>query len=190
MALTPDISCVAVEVPLERRLPAAVVLLFASTLFLSSFLMFLVEPIAAKAVLPLLGGAPMVWNTCVMFFQIVLLAGYAYAHVVNSWLGSRRHTIVYAVLLLVPFATLPFSLRDAAAWQAHGNPIVWLSVVLVSSIGLPFFVLTTTASLLVHMLDRAGLDPGFRLGSTSLDLGGTSRLGSVHSSAGMHGCAG
>ena len=64
--------------------------LFATTLFFSSLLMFALEPIVAKTVLPILGGTPMVWNTCVLFFQILLLGGYAYAHGVTTWLGSRR----------------------------------------------------------------------------------------------------
>ena len=68
---------------MTNRLPGAstgLVWLFATTLFVSSWLMFTVEPMAAKAVLPVLGGTPMVWNTCVLFFQIMLLGGYAYAH--------------------------------------------------------------------------------------------------------------
>jgi hypothetical protein len=72
------------------------VLLFAATLFLSSLLMFALEPIVAKTVLPILGGTPMVWNTCVLFFQILLLGGYAYAHGVTNWLGPRLSGAAYA----------------------------------------------------------------------------------------------
>src|SRR4051812_9135749 len=88
----------------------SVVPLFAATLFVSSLLMFALEPIVAKTVLPILGGTPMVWNTCVMFFQILLLGGYAYAHGVTTWLGGRRSNAAYLVLLVLPFLSLPFAL--------------------------------------------------------------------------------
>jgi hypothetical protein len=99
--------------------------LFATTIFLGAFLLFVVEPIAAKTLLPTFGGAPMVWNTCVAFFQVVLLAGYAYAHGASTWLGSRRHTIIYAVVLALPLLTLPFSTRVDPLPPGFG-PISWL----------------------------------------------------------------
>jgi hypothetical protein len=125
-----------------------IVLLFATTLFLSSLLMFALEPIVARTVLPILGGTPMVWNTCVLFFQILLLAGYAYAHGVTTWAGARRSGAAYGVLLLLPFLTLPFALGPDAQPPAHGSPIVWLLLVLAKSIGLPFFALAATAPIL------------------------------------------
>ncbi len=79
------------------------VLTFAATLCVSSMLMFLLEPMAAKLVLPLLGGAPAVWNTCVVFFQGMLLAGYAYAHAGPALLGVRRHAALHLVLLIASF---------------------------------------------------------------------------------------
>src|SRR5262245_64247898 len=69
----------------------AVSLLFAVTLFLSATLLFLVQPLIGKMILPLLGGTPAVWNSCMVFFQAALLAGYAYAHAAPKWLGPRRH---------------------------------------------------------------------------------------------------
>jgi hypothetical protein len=124
-----------------------IVLLFATTLFLSSLLMFALEPIVAKTVLPILGGTPMVWNTCVLFFQILLLGGYAYAHGVTTWLGARGSRAAYGVLLLLPFLTLPFALGPDAR-PPDGNPIGWLLLVLAKSIGLPFFALAATAPIL------------------------------------------
>src|SRR5215475_1673182 len=100
-----------------------IVWLFAATLFLSSLLMFAIEPIVARTVLPILGGTPMVWNTCVLFFQILLLAGYAYAHGVTRWLGPRRAGAAYGLVLLLPFLTLPFSIGHDARPPADGNPI-------------------------------------------------------------------
>ena len=136
--------------PLDPVKPAwgGLVALFATTLFFSSLLMFALEPIVAKTVLPILGGTPMVWNTCVLFFQILLLGGYAYAHGVTTWLGSRRASAAYMVLLLLPFLTLPFALGPDTAPPASGNPIGWLLLVLAKSIGLPFFALAATAPIL------------------------------------------
>jgi spermidine synthase len=127
---------------------SGLVLLFATTLFLSSLLMFALEPIVARTVLPILGGTPMVWNTCVLFFQILLLGGYAYAHGVTTWLGARRASAAYGVLLLLPFLTLPFAIGPDAQPPASGNPIWWLLLVLAKSIGLPFFALAATAPIL------------------------------------------
>ena len=131
-----------------RPATGGIVLLFATTLFLSSLLMFALEPIVAKTVLPILGGTPMVWNTCVLFFQILLLGGYAYAHGVTTWLGSRRSSAAYGVLLLLPFLMLPFAIGPDAQPPADGNPIGWLLLVLAKSIGLPFFALAATAPIL------------------------------------------
>jgi spermidine synthase len=125
-----------------------IVPLFATTLFVSSLLMFALEPIVAKTVLPILGGTPMVWNTCVLFFQILLLGGYGYAHGVTRWLGSRPAGAAYLVLLLLPFATLPFAIGAEAQPPADGNPIGWLLLVLAKSIGLPFFALAASAPIL------------------------------------------
>src|SRR2546430_17028366 len=99
--------------------------------------MFTVEPMVAKSVLPILGGTPMVWNTCVLFFQILLLAGYAYAHGVTTWLGSRRSSAAYGVVLLLPFLTLPFSIGPDAQPPADANPIGWPLHALAKSIGRP-----------------------------------------------------
>src|SRR6187397_2849676 len=95
------------------RAGTGILALFAATLFLSAFLLFLLEPMIAKMVLPVLGGTPMVWNTCVLFFQIALLAGYAYAHGASQRLTPARHAILYSVILVFPVLLLPFSLRGA-----------------------------------------------------------------------------
>jgi len=137
--------------PVDPAKPAwgGIVPLFATTLFLSSLLMFALEPMVAKTVLPILGGTPMVWNTCVLFFQILLLAGYAYAHGVTTWLGSRRSGAAYVVVLVLPLLTLPFAIGANTQPPADGgNPIGWLLLVLAKSIGLPFFALAATAPIL------------------------------------------
>jgi hypothetical protein len=144
---------------------SAVVALFGFTLFVSAFLLFLLEPMIAKMVLPVLGGTPMVWNTCVVFFQTTLVAGYAYAHGAASWLNSRRYAFAYAAVLALPLIVLPVTLRGAASPPTDGHPIVWLLGVLLRSVGLPFFALAINASLLQKLFastrDRDGRDPYF-----------------------------
>ncbi len=141
------------------------VALFASTLFLSAFLSFAAEPMVAKMVLPILGGAPMVWNSCVMFFQLALLAGYGYAYGASRLQNIRRQLILHAGLLLIPFIVLPVMIDRGSAAPPDGNPVGWLLVLLAGTIGLPFFVLSSTASMLQLWFSRtnhpAARDPYF-----------------------------
>jgi hypothetical protein len=137
----------ATKSPADRR-SRAVVPLFAATLFFSSLLMFAVEPIVARTVLPILGGTPMVWNTCVLFFQILLLGGYACAHGVSTWLDRRTAAAAYGSLLVLPAIALPFAIAPDVQRPADGNPIGWLLLILARSIGLPFFALAATAPML------------------------------------------
>ena len=83
-----------------------VLYIYAGTLFLSAFILFLVQPIIGKMILPKLGGTPQVWNTCMVFFQMVLLAGYAYTHTATTRLNPRRQLMVHALLLLIPLIVL------------------------------------------------------------------------------------
>src|SRR5258708_17735930 len=76
--------------------------IFAITLFVSAFLLFLVQPMIGKLILPLLGGTPEVWNTCMVFFQAMLLAGYAYAHATTRWLGVRKQAVLHLAVLFLP----------------------------------------------------------------------------------------
>ena len=141
----------------RRPAPSPVVLLFSTTLFVSAFLLFLVEPIVARMILPILGGAPMVWNGCVLFFQCLLLAGYAYTHGASTWLGPRLSSGLYAVLLLVPFAFLPFVIAPGSG-PVEGHPLAWLLLVLLGTIGAPFFVLASTTSALQKAFSETGSD--------------------------------
>ncbi|HEV8058804.1 MAG TPA: fused MFS/spermidine synthase, partial [Gemmataceae bacterium] len=139
-------------------------ILFATTMFVSATLLFWVEPMIAKMILPRLGGTPAVWNCCLVFFQTVLLAGYAYAHLSTSKLGIRRQSWVHVLVVLLPLAFLPLGLRDWAP-PTSGNPLGWLLLLLAASVGLPFFVLSTTAPLLQKWYSNtggpAGNDPYF-----------------------------
>lgn len=151
---------------------ALVAPLFAATMFLSGFLLFVVEPMAAKMVLPILGGVPMVWNGCVVFFQIAMLGGYGYAFAASRWLHLRHHLVLHAVVLALPAAVLPFMIQAGSVTPPEGNPIGWLLLLLAGSIGLPFFVLSTSASVFQHWLSRtdhpAGRDPYFLYSASNL----------------------
>jgi len=123
---------------------------FTITLFLGSVLLFLLEPMFGRLLLPQLGGAPAVWNTCLVFFQLVLLAGYLYAWASSRWLSSRAQVAVHLVLLVAAFAVLPVRVIPGWVPPAEGSPIPWLLGMLTVSIGLPFLVVSTTAPVLQH----------------------------------------
>ena len=152
----------------------AVIWLFLVTLFVSAFLLFCVQPMIAKLVLPLLGGSPAVWTTCMVFFQGAVLAGYAYAHATTSWMGVRRPDAGAGGLLLLPLLALPFGLpADAAqSLSPEANPTGWLFRLLLTMVALPFFVVSTSAPILQHWFTRSGHptahDPYFLYGASNL----------------------
>jgi SAM-dependent methyltransferase len=123
-------------------------LLFAPTIFGSAFLLFLVQPIIAKEILPWFGGSAAVWTTCMVFFQAALLGGYAYADVVARRLAPRRQALLHVALLAASLAVLP--IIPAASWKPHGgdDPIDGILGLLVVTLGLPYFLLSTTSPLL------------------------------------------
>ena len=133
-----------------RLQPATMLPVFASTLFLSAGLMFLVEPMVAKMVLPRLGGAAAVWSTCLVFFQTMLLLGYAYAHLSTRLLPRWAQVILHVcVLLPLSAAVLPLAL-GAGTPPAEQSPILWLLLRLTLACGAPVFVISATAPLLQH----------------------------------------
>jgi hypothetical protein len=141
-----------------------VVWLFASSIFGSAALLFLVQPMFARMVLAPLGGSPAVWTCCMLFFQAVLLLGYLYAHVVTRWLMPRRQVLLHVVMLALPLLTLPMAVPRSEP-PASGLPVWWLLGVLATSAGLPFFLVATTAPLLQRWFSllphRAARDPYF-----------------------------
>src|SRR5262249_28936448 len=132
--------------------------LFGLTLFVSAALLFSVQPMIAKMLLPLLGGSPAVWNTCMVFFQTALLAGYAYALIVSRW-PFRRQLALQLLLLALAFVSLPFGL---SAWWVHSvptksNPSFWLLACLTALVGLPFFIVSSNSPLLQKWFSNTGL---------------------------------
>jgi hypothetical protein len=146
--------------------------LFAVTLFVSAFLLFLVQPMVGKMVLPLLGGTPAVWNTCMVFFQAMLLAGYVYAHASTTRLGVRRQTLIHLVILLLPITMLPVGLGRASDPPGDTSPIPWLLTTLTIAVGLPFFVVATSGPLLQQWFAATGhpsaRDPYFLYAASNL----------------------
>ena len=123
------------------------VLPYAATIFLSAFLLFLVQPIIAKQILPWFGGSSAVWTTALVFFQSTLLAGYAYADLTHR-LGVRRQTFLHVGLLMLSLLSLP--ILASTEWKPQGDeaPILRILLLLTATIGLPYFLLSTTTPLL------------------------------------------
>ena len=135
--------------------------IFVLTLFSSAFLLFIVQPMIGKLILPVLGGTPQVWNTCCVFFQSVLLLGYFYTHATTTYLKPRVQMVLHGALLIVPLVMLivmgPFSI---AGWDPPTgiNPIWSTLAFLAVVVGLPFFVVSTSAPLLQRWFSFSG-DP-------------------------------
>jgi hypothetical protein len=123
-------------------------LLYALTISLSAFLLFEVQPIIAKTILPWFGGSSAVWSTCMLFFQVVLLLGYAYAHWLHSRLSARTQAMVHIGVLAASLATLPIipNVRWKSAGIAH--PSLTILALLAVTVGLPYFLLSSTSPLL------------------------------------------
>ena len=134
-------------------------------MFLSAGLLFLVELIVSKMTLPLLGGTPAVWNTCLVFFQTVLLAAYLYVYASTRWLGRRAQIALHIVLVLIPIAALPLHIPQTWEPPSQSNPIPWIIAMLSLVVGLSFFALAATAPMLQRWFSqsrhRSAGDPYF-----------------------------
>lgn len=133
--------------------------LYALTVFFGSSLLFMVQPMVARMLLPRVGGAPALWNTCMLFFQALLLAGYAYAHLLPARLGVRRHARLHGAVILLPLVVLPLSLPTGSEPPAGGDPTGWLLVTLGARVALPFFALATGAPLVQRWYAERASDP-------------------------------
>jgi SAM-dependent methyltransferase len=132
------------------------VILFALTLFTSASLMFVLQPLFGKILLPLLGGAPAVWNTCMVFYQSILFLGYLYAHTLSMRYSLYRQLQIHAGVIAVSFFALPLALPENTVPPIDTDPTFWLFRTLLLAIGLPFFVVSTTAPLLQKWFANIG----------------------------------
>jgi len=129
-------------------------LAYALTIFTGAFLLFQVQPLIGKFILPWFGGTPAVWTTCLLFFQVVLLGGYAYAHWLTRWRKPRSQAFIHGVLLLAALAALPIIPADHWKPLAGSDPTWRILALLAGSIGLPYFVLSATGPLMQSWLER------------------------------------
>ncbi|MGE5297357.1 MAG: fused MFS/spermidine synthase [Solirubrobacterales bacterium] len=165
-----DLSDLADSPPLARS-GATIVLLHCIALFLGSLLLFAIEPMFTKMILPLLGGTPAVWNTAMMFFQGVLLIGYLYAHLLSRIQSLRRQAVIHAGVLTAGLLFLPVHVAWQQAVATSEHPVPWLVALLAVSIGMPFFAVSATAPLLQRWFSRSdhpqASDPYFLYASSN-----------------------
>lgn len=128
--------------------------IYTLTIFTSAFLLFLIQPMISKLLLPHLGGSPAVWNTSMMFFQVLLLLGYGYAHLSGKWLGTKKQVWLHLGLLAISLAWLPIAATTDLGFESVEHPITWMVASLFFSVGFPFFVLAANAPLLQLWLSR------------------------------------
>jgi MFS family permease/SAM-dependent methyltransferase len=147
--------------------------LYATTIFLSSFLLFLVQPVIARLILPWFGGSAAVWTTCLLFFQALLLAGYAYAHLIAKYSRRRYEALIHSALLVAAVTTLPIA--PSEVWKPSGteDPVLWILLLLGAAVGLPYFLLAANSPLLQAWFARA------RPGENPYRLFAVSNLGSL-----------
>jgi SAM-dependent methyltransferase len=135
--------------------PRALAATFAGTIFLSAFLLFQVQPLISKAILPWFGGSPAVWTTCMLFFQVLLFCGYAYSHALTRFATPRTQLALHLLLLVAAAICLP--ILPSAAWKpVDGNQPTWrILSLLLATVGLPYFLLSTTGPLVQAWFARS-----------------------------------
>lgn len=158
---------------LVRKKRTTLTLLYGCTIFLSAFLLFQVQPVIGKMLLPWFGGSAAVWSTCLLFFQVLLLLGYLYAHWTNRFLSPKRQALLHILLLASSIAVLPITLN--AAWKPTGgeDPTLLIIGLMAVTIGLPYFLLSTTGPLLQAWFARE------KSGTVPYRLFALSNLGSM-----------
>ncbi len=121
---------------------------FAITIFISAFLLFQVQPIIARYILPWFGGSPAVWSTSMLFFQMGLLVGYTYAHVISTYLETRKQVIVHFTLLGLSLLLLPITPTEALKPDSVDSPAMDIIFLLLSTVGIPYILVSSTGPLL------------------------------------------
>lgn len=133
------------------------------TIFLGAFLIFQVQPILSRAILPWFGGSPSVWTTCLLFFQVMLVAGYGYAHFVSGKLSARNFTLLHFVLLAVALFFLPISPSESWKPIAGEAPTLRLLLLLLVTISLPYVLLSASSPLLQKWFHKQHQETPYRL---------------------------
>lgn len=134
----------------------SLIILFAGTLFISATLMFVLQPMFGKILLPMLGGSPAVWNTCMVFYQTILFLGYLYAHFLSSRFNQHRQIQIHVLVIAISLIALPIGLPENTIPPTESNPTLWLMWVLLLAIGLPYFIVSTTSPLLQKWFSGIG----------------------------------
>ncbi|HSW39339.1 MAG TPA: spermidine synthase, partial [Acidobacteriota bacterium] len=152
----------------------SLILLFSFTLFTSAALLFWIQPLMAKMMLPYLGGAPAVWNVCMVFFQSTLLLGYLYVLALIKWFGFWTKAAIHFILLSAAVLFFPFSLTEnlLVSLSAQQHPVLWGFAALIITVGFPFFVVSATNPLLQYWFSRShhrsAKDPYFLFAASNL----------------------
>lgn len=154
------------------RISAHLAVLFTVTSFVGAAMLFVVQPMVARLILPSYGGSATVWSTSSLFFQVLLLLGYGYAHISTTRLGRRWQPRVHVIALLVPLLALPVTVPTDAAPDRESSPVLWLLRTLLLVIGVPFVVLATTGPLIQRWYSwsngRRAEDPYFLFAAGNL----------------------
>ena len=154
----------------DTRRSISLAVIFTTTIFLSATLLFSVQPMFTKLILPLLGGASNVWNTAIVFFQAMLLGGYIYAHLVSKYLPVKAQIAVHACVTAAGFIFLPLAVPTDVILPESGMPTFWLLGLFGMTVGLPFFALSANAPLLQRwfsLTDHRDADDPYFLYSAS-----------------------
>src|SRR5689334_16033057 len=138
-------------------------LIFSAATFLSAALLFWIEPLFSKMVLPVLGGTAAVWSVAMVVFQGLMLAGYVYAHLLTRHLQIRQALLVHLLVLSAATVSLPIAIAGGFGAPPQHGPSLWLIALFLSSIGLPFFALAANAPLLQAWFARADTQNAYRL---------------------------
>ncbi|MCZ8188074.1 MAG: fused MFS/spermidine synthase [Beijerinckiaceae bacterium] len=152
--------------------PAMTLAVFTLAIFTSAFLLFAIQPMFTKMVLPLLGGSPSVWSVAMVFFQALLLAGYLYAHLLTTRLSPRIAAFVHLALMAITLLALPIAISDRLGTPPAEGQALWLIGLFLASVGLPFFAIAGNGPLLQAWFARTGHphanDPYFLYGASNL----------------------
>ena len=169
MSLAPS----AAATPLAGASAAGAALpVYTAALFVSALLLFSVQPMFTKMVLPILGGSPGVWSVAMVFFQGVLLLGYLYAHLITRFLPLRVAAGIHALVLIAAFAAMPIAVAHGLGRPPGDGAALWLMGLFAVSVGLPFFAVSGNGPLLQAWFARSGhtqaADPYFLYGASNL----------------------